>query len=331
MKNQSGFTLIELTIVILIAGLMMGLFGNFLVNYSTNIKQKKVQSDLDLIAESLQTFLEANGKLPCPARRDITETSADFGREANVICTAASGPGVVTSGGAVIGSVPVRAINIPDEYMLDPWGMRYTYAVTAAQASEGTPYDPSAGVISVIDGNGNSQITPSGNGAYVVLSHGKNGIGAFTKDGIEYVPCNTSGSANEQENCNGTSTFLNTLLTSDNAATYFDDYTIYQSGLFLAPKIPSGAVMAFDLAACPPGWEDFNDAAGRSIVGVGTRSDIAAPGNVPDTSSSTSVDYNLRDTGGTKHLLNPNSFTMADYNTYEGRTPYIALRYCRRI
>jgi microcystin-dependent protein len=35
-----------------------------------------------------------------------------------------------------------------------------------------------------------------------------------------------------------------------------------------AGEIPSGAVMAFDLASCPTGWVAFGPAAGRAVIGV---------------------------------------------------------------
>jgi hypothetical protein len=39
-------------------------------------------------------------------------------------------------------------------------------------------------------------------------------------------------------------------------------------------SLPSGAVMAFDLAACPTGWSDFSAASGRAIVGDGQGSGL---------------------------------------------------------
>jgi len=40
------------------------------------------------------------------------------------------------------------------------------------------------------------------------------------------------------------------------------------AGALAEQVVPPGAVMAFDLAACPPGWTALAQAAGRSIVGV---------------------------------------------------------------
>ena len=37
---------------------------------------------------------------------------------------------------------------------------------------------------------------------------------------------------------------------------------------------PGGAVVAFDLSVCPDGWDNFNPAAGRTIVGVGRSEEL---------------------------------------------------------
>ncbi|MFO0617130.1 MAG: hypothetical protein U0414_31325 [Polyangiaceae bacterium] len=37
---------------------------------------------------------------------------------------------------------------------------------------------------------------------------------------------------------------------------------------FAAVDVPSGAVVAFDLPACPTGWSDYAAAGGRTIIGV---------------------------------------------------------------
>lgn len=40
----------------------------------------------------------------------------------------------------------------------------------------------------------------------------------------------------------------------------------------IIPSVPTGAIMAFDLGgSCPAGWTKWNKAAGRVIVGTGTR------------------------------------------------------------
>lgn len=40
--------------------------------------------------------------------------------------------------------------------------------------------------------------------------------------------------------------------------------------------MPTGAVMAFNLASCPSGWTEYTAGAGRSIIGVGAGAGLTA-------------------------------------------------------
>jgi len=48
----------------------------------------------------------------------------------------------------------------------------------------------------------------------------------------------------------------------------------YYSGIvwlpLLSAGVPSGAVMAFNAVNCPPGWSEFTQARGRTVIGSGT-------------------------------------------------------------
>jgi prepilin-type N-terminal cleavage/methylation domain-containing protein len=353
-SKQEGFTLVELAIVIVIAGLLIGLFGNFIVNYSINIKQKKVQSDLELISETIDSFLRVNRRLPCPARFDLEAGDAGFARE---VITGAGTISVcddvtpITAGitylpteGIVIGSIPTRVINLPDDYQLDPWGVRYTYAVTATQATAGL-YDTEGGSISIEDPAGNTLITPADRGSYVIVSHGRNRNGARTLSGAIAGAC--TGGDPEVSNCNGSPVFVNTIQNSDVDGQIFDDYVVYNAGAFLVPEIPEGAVMAFDSPDCPIGWSQFTAARGRTIVGVtpntgipvvagaaANSGEISFPAGPTDGSATTaaSVIYTVGDFGGSIERADRTDYLHGGGNLafYENRDPYIALMYCRK-
>ena len=66
-----------------------------------------------------------------------------------------------------------------------------------------------------------------------------------------------------------------------------------------AALVPSGAVMAFNLASCPAGWSAVSGAAGRVVVGTGN---YAA--NSDDDGANASFSYSLGATGGRRdHAL----------------------------
>jgi prepilin-type N-terminal cleavage/methylation domain-containing protein len=89
---QSGFTLVEMTVVLIILGLMLGWL---LMPLEAQIDQKKIQETRVSIAEikeALIGFAMINGRFPCPAT--VTDpASADFGVETVPCPTAATSEG----------------------------------------------------------------------------------------------------------------------------------------------------------------------------------------------------------------------------------------------
>ena len=156
-NKNNGFTIVEIAIVMVIFGLLMSMFGSVLASYQLRQKYEVTHQRMAVIQDAIDEYLELNGRLPCVARMDRDPDAAGFGVEA--FSTGPSGErtcrfGIAGTrvfqqtapavGGPVPhwnrwGSVPVRSLNIPDEYMLDGWGTRFTYIVSERQASEVTP------------------------------------------------------------------------------------------------------------------------------------------------------------------------------------------------
>lgn len=125
---------------------------------------------------------------------------------------------------------------------------------------------------------------------------------------------------------------------------------------------PSGAVMAFDLPACPTGWTAYAPAEGRMLIGAGTGAGLtprslrdtggqethtltvnelpphahALPGIVKDTGGS----YGLPVASGPNHGITwpgyngtptPSSATTGAGAAYNQMPPYLALRYCKKL
>src|SRR5665647_1087323 len=68
---QNGFTLIEMAMVLMIVGLLL---GGMLVPLSAQMDQRNVsdtQKTLSEIKEAIVGFTLANGRLPCPATASI--------------------------------------------------------------------------------------------------------------------------------------------------------------------------------------------------------------------------------------------------------------------
>lgn len=200
---QDGYTLIEFAIVLVIIGVLA-------VPAIALYHQHKIKSDYErtgtAIAEAVSAigdFRSAYGRYPCPAPANVSADNPLYGLEN---CTLAiSTPSVRTGmGNIVIGSLPFKSMNLQEKEVYDAYGKRLTYAVTANLADT-TLFEVGNGGITLEDKNGDSLISPVDSGHFVVLSHGSQSTGAYTREGITDSAC--GGSASEAENCDNDSTF----------------------------------------------------------------------------------------------------------------------------
>lgn len=341
-NTGAGFTLVELAFVTIIGGLLLAGSSFMLSVYIKQAELKTTRDRLATIDEAVQLFLNLNGRYPCPARRAVASDTAQYGVEIDTDCTAPADPGdTLTALGrdgrpVRIGAVPVRTLNIPDEYMSDAWGGRFTYAVTMTQASQGT-YNRNEGGIFVNDGAGNPLVNfpVPGVAHYVLVSHGKNAGGAVPTLGGAPIPCNAG--TLEEENCNDDATFRSSLLTgtADNANLYDDMVTVRAVTAF-GSFIPPGAVMAFNLNACPQGWNPVPDAANRFIVGFGA--DYA---NIGETGGAAEIILSETDTPFRKDMrpINPALVPGGTFfaegtgmpgDAIDNRPPYIVFLFCEK-
>ena len=184
--RQAGFSLVEMAIVMVIIGLMI---GGLLTPLSVQLEQRKVadtQKALDQAREALTGFALRNGYLPCPA------VSAANGLEDR--------SGAACRDGKRAGFLPWATLGLDK---LDSWGHLYRYSVAPAYANSqalfglATPRDITIGTR---DPRGNLVAASAINDIpAVVMSHGKNGYGAFNELGIR-VAAATVGNADERAN-----------------------------------------------------------------------------------------------------------------------------------
>ncbi|MHB9116934.1 MAG: type II secretion system protein [Burkholderiales bacterium] len=128
MPSERGFTLVEMAIVLVIVGLLL---GGMLMPLSAQIDQRKIgdtQKTLDGIKEALIGFAVANGRLPCPA------SPTSNGVESPVGGGACSNPYDGFLPAATLGITPTDSSG----YAVDAWGLqqnRIRYAVTTANSN----------------------------------------------------------------------------------------------------------------------------------------------------------------------------------------------------
>ena len=279
--NQKGFTLVEVAIVLIIGGLILGLLTTSLINYTKNTQYNATQQRLDEIEEAMQLFFSLNGRYPCPAVITAAPDTAAFGVElVDTDCAGepANATGIPVVAGATdsvrFGAVPVRTLNMPDDYVADAWGGRFLYGVTEILATD-TTFDQTQGSIGVVDSadinvaSANSVINPADRALYALISHGPNNVGSYTVQGGGPIPC-VAGNL-ETTNCDNTDAIVRatTLIGTAVGAAEYDDLVRFRVNN-AGGVIPTNAVVAFNQAGCPAGWTELANQQGRFIMGRGT-------------------------------------------------------------
>lgn len=219
-RRHSGFTLLELSIVVTIFGIILAAvfnMGNYLMD---SFERVQTRNELDVIEQALMAYRTVYNRLPCPADATLAETDVNYGVEGvsagacttgstyngNGIRTVAASPGPTanyldSTNHVVEGAVPFKALNLPKGFLYDGWGRKFAYAVnylvTGTNVMLGQALNEQCG-ISVTDAAGAAGARTKG-ALYALASFGQDGHGGYLKGGTR----NNAGSTNTAEltNC----------------------------------------------------------------------------------------------------------------------------------
>lgn len=122
-NQQSGYILIELAVVFVVAGFLLAVSFPLYNTYIQKNALIETHKRMDIIAKAYSNYIQMRGRLPCPASPlDVVGTA--FGTE-RATCLAA---GVAPLDN--YGIIPYRTLGIPEQYAKDGWGNFFTYAVS---------------------------------------------------------------------------------------------------------------------------------------------------------------------------------------------------------
>lgn len=124
MKRQSGFSLLEVAVVLVIMSLVLGGLLLTMGNYQQYQRSAQTRRDLAAARDALIGFAATRGRLPCPA-----DPAGDGLERAPTTSGCTTGP---------FGELPWATLGLPRG---DAWGMPVGYAVSAEfarSASDGT-------------------------------------------------------------------------------------------------------------------------------------------------------------------------------------------------
>lgn len=198
-RKRSGFTLLEMMLVLLILSLILTFGVAARISMLMDKNKDNTLATMKTIQQQLIRYRDNPnspfyGSLPCPALETDTVSSSTYGW-AQAPCN---------SGGMVKGAVPTETLGLPNEDMYDAYGRRFHYYVwspaTASCFFKNNPIPYAGGGITIYDGNGTAlanQITALA--LYAIVSPGRQGHGGYLQSGAMY----TSGSTNAgvQANC----------------------------------------------------------------------------------------------------------------------------------
>lgn len=219
---QSGFSLIELAVVLVIVGILVGGFIGTLESRIDSSRQVETKKSLDDIRTALYGFAMSQTpvRLPCPDNDNngLEDVNAGTGR-CDVLTT--------------LGNLPWATLGLKRG---DAWSSTYSYWVADEFSNTaGFNLTTSSVVISRIDDTVNAGgNTISNKVVAVILSHGKNQYGSIGLDNDARNPVPVGAAYNdERENQDddgpGPMIFVNRPVTDENSPVIFDDILIWIS------------------------------------------------------------------------------------------------------
>ena len=276
-KNE-GFTLVEFSIVLVIVSISIATLLSLYIPYRQQMLVEKNANAITAMNEAIDTFFRIKRRWPCPAPLSAGPGDAGYGEEMvadptdvdnmgmweSTVCQTGTdfklairnidldGDGATEAVRIRTGVFPFRTIarvlentNHPlmgRNDIKDAYGRQFTYVVTERQATNS--YADHYGAIQIIDEDLN---VIENNRDYLLISHGENGRGARSFEGIEQLPCpgtnhitvpsgtplpdppppDIQSLARDLENCDDDGVFVNALLSLNEGSDFYDDTTAY--------------------------------------------------------------------------------------------------------
>ncbi|MBA8666869.1 hypothetical protein H1Q59_03055 [Holosporaceae bacterium 'Namur'] len=187
MRAQKGFTLMMVSVGIVLISLFAAASVGFRASQSSIDSNQITIHRMNTINDALTRFAAMNGRLPCPASPTAIPSSSIYGMESRTndayfICNA---PNIIESSPVMrlfLGAVPTRTLGLPDEYMIDGWGNKLEYSPSPylyKNYNEDT-LGNYLGTDAIIVVNNENGTAIENNAAYVIISRGANGYGAYS-------------------------------------------------------------------------------------------------------------------------------------------------------
>jgi prepilin-type N-terminal cleavage/methylation domain-containing protein len=258
---NGGFTLVEIAVVLVIAALVLAFAIGTAAGILNRQKYSVTSTRLAAIDVAVVQFVLQQKRLPCPADGTMDSSNASAGLE--MARTAGAGCTTQTSG-----VVPWRVLGLTEADITDGWGRRMTYRAHALSAADGgmnmawcdpagtEPIGSYAGFCntgcvpatltlctppsSFLANKGlqvrniagtvlmNPADTPPTGAAFLVISHGESGGGAYLTSGSLQTSTTTDGTEEGKNYANLAvqAYYVDDSISDVPGATHFDDLVL---------------------------------------------------------------------------------------------------------
>lgn len=267
--NKKAFSLIELSIVIVIISILLSGALSIVTTTSNKSKIRTTNNNISEIYKALKVYLVANKRLPCPAPiTAVKSTDTNYGHSSGAAgsCSESGVYGSNINTTIVYGMVPVKDLGLSIDMAEDGFGSKFSYVVDARYTglyTDSTNFGSDDSLYELIE---IKEVTSAGateiskettfNAIFAVISYGANKSGAFNANSSSQ----NSASTDTYEIANGivpTDSITATL--GDNSTPYriysyagrsdvFDDIILYKTRNMLVAEAD-----AFNLIKCPAG------------------------------------------------------------------------------
>lgn len=249
LRRPSGFTLIELAVVIAVIGLLVaGAFASFGA-MRINAKLRETHQNVQRVEQLLQTFVLRHGRLPCPARPDLAPGDVGYGEEYRDGTACHPGLENLSAGGPetalFAGTLPAYTLSQRMAMVTDGWDSQFRYVVVS-RATTPEAFRNGFGVfppyrIELVDkpAGAGSEVTVVDNGIAAIVSGGPNRHGAYTLDGA-IQPQPPAGAVDERANLELDTPLVSAPYSEASAAPFDDIVHVWSEDELLLPLIKTG-------------------------------------------------------------------------------------------
>ncbi len=228
--KKTAFSLIEISIVVLIIAILITGSLSSSITAINNAKLKSTRDRMDEIYKALGNYLLVNGKLPCPASLlELKSSSATYGTSVGTAGTC-SGAGVYVSSVAtnlVYGMVPVKTLGLSNDLAEDGFEDKIAYIVDKnfTGASFGTATSTATMTIKEVSGSFTNTITTDA--IFALVSYGINRSGSFPINSATQIARSSSSTEMTNDLDSISSPTFDKILFRE--AANFDDVVFYKT------------------------------------------------------------------------------------------------------